>query len=60
MSSGVSPLCDTLTFVPLCDHALDCQPHIILGIVEARSVNVKNIHTVGLAFILSIAALLID
>ena len=28
--------------VPLCDHVPDWQPRILLSMVEARSVNVKN------------------
>ena len=40
-----SPRCDPLTLVPLCDHVPDWQPRILLGMVEARSVNVKNTTT---------------
>ena len=31
--------------VPLCDHVPDWQPRILLGMVEARSVNVKTTTT---------------
>ena len=41
----LSPWCDLLTLVPLCDHVPDWQPRILLGIVEARSVNVKTTTT---------------
>ena len=41
----MSPRCDPLTLVPLCDHVPDWQPRILLGMVEARSVNVKNTTT---------------
>ena len=33
------------TYIPLCDHVPDWQPRIFLGMVEARSVNVKNATT---------------
>ena len=36
---------DPLTLVPLCDDVPDWQPRILLGMVEARSVSVKNITT---------------
>ena len=36
---------DLGTLVPLCDHVPDWQPRILLGMVEARSVNVKNTTT---------------
>ena len=42
----MSPRCDPLTLVPLCDHLPDWQPRILQGMVEARSVNnVKNTTT---------------
>ena len=40
LSDGLSPRCDPLTLVPLCDHV-----PILLCMVEARSVNVKNTTT---------------
>ena len=36
---------DPLTFVALCGHVPDWQPCILLGMAEARSLNVKNTHT---------------
>ena len=36
---------DPLTLVPLCDHVPDWQPRILLGMVEVRSVSVKNTTT---------------
>ena len=49
LSSGLSR-CDPLTLVPLCDHVPDWQPRILLGMVEARSVNVKNTTTTQFRF----------
>ena len=50
LSRGLSPWCDPLTLVPLCDHVPDWQPRILLGMVEARSVNnVKSIQHVEVA-----------
>ena len=48
LSRGLSPWCDPLTLVPLCDHVPDWQPRILLGMVEARSVNVKNTTSIPL------------
>ena len=42
--------------VPLCDHVPDWQPRILLGMVEARSVNVKNTTTTTGRFHFSKAA----
>ena len=44
--SFVSILVDVpLIFSCPVDHVPDWKPHILLGMVEARSVNVKNTHT---------------
>ena len=40
-----STLVYPLTLVPFCDHVPDWQPRVLLGMVEARSVNVKNTTT---------------
>ena len=43
-NSGLSPWHDQLTSVYLCDHVPDLRPRMLLGMVEARSVYVKETH----------------
>ena len=44
LSSGLYPLCDPLTSVPLWGHVSNWQQRKITGMIDARSVNVKK-HT---------------
>ena len=44
-NSGLSPWHDPLSSVYLCDHVPDLQPLILLRMVEARLIHVKETHT---------------